>query len=265
MSEDDYLDNLLMEEAVEGGDGLNKADLAEEDTPFGEPHADSIEKGRRYISDPSEAPEGVEIHEGEQGGIWYDTAEAGEDMGTGDDPDSVGVEGGDGGGDAGGGASEITGDDLDRMTIDALAENAAYEAQEWGHDPDQTAERFYQRVEQGEDIAEAYASVTEGTSPESVREMLTEEESFDDINYDLGGGDEGGGAVDQIDEPYRDNLGDLGEDAVNQMAEVNEDAAVEYAEEALHQNGAYFDEFDSVEDVMDDFEIFLEHHPDYEG
>lgn len=30
-------------------------------------------KGRRYINDPSEAPEGVEVHQGDQGGYYYET------------------------------------------------------------------------------------------------------------------------------------------------------------------------------------------------
>lgn len=35
--------------------------------------ANSIAKGRRYVDDPSEAPEGVEVQEGPQGGYFYET------------------------------------------------------------------------------------------------------------------------------------------------------------------------------------------------
>lgn len=34
---------------------------------------DETEKGRRYIDHPDEAPEGVEVHQGPQGGLWYET------------------------------------------------------------------------------------------------------------------------------------------------------------------------------------------------
>lgn len=35
-----------------------------------------LRKGRRYVDDPSEAPDDVEVHEGPQGGLWYDPDEA---------------------------------------------------------------------------------------------------------------------------------------------------------------------------------------------
>lgn len=41
-----------------------------------------LSKARRYIDDPSEAPEGVEVHEGPQGGLWYQTEDS-----DGDAPD----------------------------------------------------------------------------------------------------------------------------------------------------------------------------------
>lgn len=35
--------------------------------------ADLAEKARRYVSDPSEVPEGYEVHEGPEGGLYYET------------------------------------------------------------------------------------------------------------------------------------------------------------------------------------------------
>lgn len=35
-----------------------------------------LSKGRRYIDNPSEAPEGVEVQEGPQGGLWYQTEDS---------------------------------------------------------------------------------------------------------------------------------------------------------------------------------------------
>lgn len=47
------------------------------------PMPGKIEKGRRYVDDPSEAPEGVEVQEGPQGGYFYETDGAsGDDRGT---------------------------------------------------------------------------------------------------------------------------------------------------------------------------------------
>lgn len=63
MSED-YIRDLVESEAIE------KNTLREE-------------KGRRYISDPSEAPEGADVQQGEQGGYYYETentAAAGDEM-----------------------------------------------------------------------------------------------------------------------------------------------------------------------------------------
>lgn len=53
---------------------------------------DSVEQGtkqrkrRVYIQDPSEAPEGAEVHEGSQGGLYYET-ESAAGGGSGDDND----------------------------------------------------------------------------------------------------------------------------------------------------------------------------------
>ena len=53
---------------------------------------DKLTKGRRYISDPSEAPEGANVQQGPQGGYWYDTGsvEGGGDDSTADDVDGGG-------------------------------------------------------------------------------------------------------------------------------------------------------------------------------
>lgn len=44
------------------------------------------QKARRYVDDPSEVPEGIEVHEGEQGGLYYETEGEDEDeeLGEGD-------------------------------------------------------------------------------------------------------------------------------------------------------------------------------------
>lgn len=99
--------------------------------------------------------------------------------------------GGSGGGGEAGEAPTVTADELDDVTIDSLAENVGYNAQEYGYDPQSVARHFRQRIDRGEDIAEAYSAVTEGTSPETVREQLSEG-GFD--IYDVGDeGDEGNG------------------------------------------------------------------------
>lgn len=46
------------------------------------------EKGRVYVDDPSEAPEDVELHEGDEGGTYYFTGDAEEEQEEGDDSGS---------------------------------------------------------------------------------------------------------------------------------------------------------------------------------
>lgn len=51
---------------VERADEMDKDNIAQELTSF-------VGKGRRYISDPTDAPDDVEVQEGPQGGLYYET------------------------------------------------------------------------------------------------------------------------------------------------------------------------------------------------
>lgn len=57
---------------------------------FIERATDLATKGRRYVEDPSDAPEDVEVEQGPQGGYYYETGSSGDDPDVGDDtPDTA--------------------------------------------------------------------------------------------------------------------------------------------------------------------------------
>lgn len=57
---------------------------------------EALEKGRRYVEDPSDAPEGVQVQEGPRGGHYYEVDESGEEEpqgdNGGDDSDTPNIE-----------------------------------------------------------------------------------------------------------------------------------------------------------------------------
>lgn len=187
-----------------------------------------FEKERRYISDPSEAPEGVEVQEGEQGGLYYETTGGGSESGG--EPSG------------GEGLDEVTIDDVDPITIESLAENVAYDALEYGYDPDAAAERFWQAVDHGEDLAEAYAANTEGTSPESMREIMAEE--FD-VPYNVSEEPEEGESTEEIADYIRDYLD------VHIDEDTSRGAVEDMVEEYITGHGENPEDYGGVEAVTD--------------
>lgn len=211
---------------------------------------EKLMKGRRYISDPSEAPEGANVQRGPQGGYWYDTGsvEGGGD-GGGEAPS--------GGGD--GGSPSLTYDDLSDPSVMEFPERNI--ETEMGSDAvDEFADRVYR--EGNEDIVEVYGDIMGMDIQEAAEDLANTFGMSDLVNpEDYSGGDGGGdGAPGGMDEDYWNVIeSDEGREIASTIIEELGDVGVEYVEEALHQDGSYFDtQFDSVEEALEDAQLYAE-------
>lgn len=128
-----------------------------------------VQKGRRYISDPSEAPGDVEVQEGERGGYYYET-EGGEEPSA---------EGGDAGGVASGAPDEVAADPdvaLDWMT-EEFGELGQEYVEEAAHQYGGHWEEFYDSPEDLIDDFETYIDLSYDVSLDEARTDGGDEES----------------------------------------------------------------------------------------
>lgn len=78
MTEENPVANVLGRKAIDE-DELEDFEFEKDTSPrYITATVGRVAKARRYISDPSEAPEGVEVEEGPQGGYYYETGGTGE-------------------------------------------------------------------------------------------------------------------------------------------------------------------------------------------
>lgn len=148
-----------------------QASAKDSESEEGNEHGGKTEKGRVYISDPSEAPEDAQVHEGDQGGYYYETEDGGEEGEDGDGGEEDGVPYS---------SEEVVESGAYSDALDALREEAPPEHQDY--------------------IEEAISQAIQEDSPESVvmmADMLTD--SFDAeeaVRGDEEGSESGGGGDD---------------------------------------------------------------------
>lgn len=73
MSDENYIRNIASERALDEDERERFEFQKDTSSEYVTNVVGHVVKGRRYIDDPSEAPEGAEVHEGEQGGTYYET------------------------------------------------------------------------------------------------------------------------------------------------------------------------------------------------
>lgn len=200
----------------------------------------SVDKGRRYIDDPDDAPDDVEVQEGPEGGYYFETDDGGDE--------EDGEEGGEDG-DQGGDTTNLDEDEWDEVEtevhnafvgFDTLSRDILEAVKDRSFDdlpddPEQLEEFAYF----AEDLAESREMFDDDPEAAEMWESIADEvwERQEEVDVDVSDPDE---VRDYMEEEF-------GEEGAH------------YVDEAAHQYGSHFDEYyDDIEDVIDDFETFQE-------